>query len=79
MMKEESEKKAVAFAIELEKSRKLSGVHLIACYDAIRLYSSGLSVLGTAFLLFIGHLFLIITDIFLYLFLSGWSIWKHMV
>jgi hypothetical protein len=29
-------------------------------------------------LLFIGHLFLIIIDIFLYLCLFGWSIWKYM-
>jgi hypothetical protein len=34
---------------------------------------------GSASLLFIGHLFLINIDIFLYLCLAGWSIWKHMV
>jgi hypothetical protein len=33
----------------------------------------------SASLLFIGHLFLIIIDIFLYLCLFGWSIWNHMV
>jgi hypothetical protein len=27
----------------------------------------------------VGHLFLIIIDIFLYLYFSGWSKWKHMV
>jgi hypothetical protein len=27
----------------------------------------------------IGHLFLIIIDVFLYLCLSGWSLWKYMV
>jgi hypothetical protein len=30
-------------------------------------------------LLFIGHFFFTIIDIFLYLCLFGWSIWKHMV
>jgi hypothetical protein len=28
---------------------------------------------------FINHLFLIIIDVYLYLCLSGWSVWKHMV
>jgi hypothetical protein len=47
VLKEDSEKKAVALATELERCRKLSAVHFIACYDAVRLYSSGVSVLGT--------------------------------
>jgi hypothetical protein len=33
----------------------------------------------SASLLLIGHLFLIIIDVFLYLCLSGWSFWKRMV